>query len=322
MRISKYDNISGEPFSGYIICNNMRYYIRRGILILIPPTRITTCNKLRGLYEALPPAPWKAFKNEFVRHMRLSHLRLIKECLSFILEKNNESKIVSILAIGCGWGWELWATKFLIDSMNNHRYLLLGIDIAGKPIKYGRKLIVGRGIENMDLAISPAEKLPFKSESFDLILGIFGALDHSRAYFRIFKEVNRVLKRKGVFGFTVLNKFALDWMLKVISKPKLFIKTLIKAKEPFTRVTIPLPKGGRVRIPTHYYNPIEVKKILRLSGFKLIKAFSIFSLLLMNFKRSKLNRLEKVLSKLELLLCEKPFFRYIGRYISIIARKA
>jgi len=153
------------------------------------------------------------------------------------------------------------------------------------------------------------------------VIGLFGVLDHSGFYPILFKEVNRVLKKNGLFLFTVLNKFAIDWFLKIISNPKLFWKTIKKAKEPFTRVTIPLNKGGTVRIPTHYYQINEVLKIMKMNQFRVIKKYGIFSLLPMNFKAHKFRSYHEFLSKVERRFSSTFPFNFLGRYLGILAMK-
>jgi len=82
IRISKNDRYTGEPFSGIVICNGRRYYIRKGILLLISKEYLKMVSQIKGLYEALPEAPWKAFKNEWIRHMRLIHLEMLYDALN------------------------------------------------------------------------------------------------------------------------------------------------------------------------------------------------------------------------------------------------
>ena len=318
IRVSKWDRWTGEPYSGIIKCDNKTYYIRRGIAILLD-IKTDPVSRIKGLYEALPAAPWKASRSDWIRHMRYIHLRMLIDAL--MANKKRREGTPNILALGCGWGWEAWALRALLKKLNYKHFRIIGIDIANKPLKLARKLLREMREENIDFMVSPAERLPFKNASFDFVTGLFGVLDHSKVYPLIFKEVSRVLNPGGIFVFTVLNKFALDWMIKVIKNPRLYIKTVKKAKDPFTRVTIPLPKGGSIRIPTHYYNPTEVGKLVRKYGFEKIRAYGLFSILPMNFKKKKFDLHHEALSKLERRICDVFPVYLFGRYLGMIVKK-
>ncbi len=317
IRVSRYSRDSNEIFSGIIFCDTREYFIRRGIPILLNPKKRRKLSKLRGLYEALPAAPWKAIENSWVKHMRLIHFLLLQEAVKMVKDKRRE---INALALGCGWGWEVWALSKLLGSQYEAK--IIGIDIASKPLKLARKILAKSDMENIEFCVAAAEELPFKSDSFHVVLGIFGSLDHSEEYPKIFLEVSRVLKRDGIFVFTVLNRFSLDWLLKVALKPNLLLKTIKKMREPFTRVTIPLPDGGSVRIPTHYYTPSEAFRLLKLAKLTPIKVRSIFSLLPMNFKKKKFSAFHRVLHKLDYYGSSAPLLKYAGRYLGIIAKKS
>ena len=199
--------------------------------------------------------------------------------------------------------------------------VFVGIDIAYKPLRKAKRILVKYGYDDVDFTVCSVENIPFKTESFDIITGIFGALDHTKYYLKVFHEISRLLKKGGIFVFTVLNKFALDWITKVIINPRLYIKTIKKAKNVFTRVTIPLPGGGRIRIPTHYYNPLEVLNILRKVGMKPIRKYGIFSILPANFREKKFRGYHKILCKWERKLTKVFPFNILGRYLGIIAIK-
>jgi len=320
IRISKRDKYTGEPYSGVIRCGKKTYFIKRGIAILIDKSDLTRFSKLRGLYEALPEAPWKASRNDWIRHMRILHLQMMRDALLYF--NMTSKKRINILAVGCGWGWELWALELFLKKLNfQGTYFFVGIDIANKPLRLARRILIKSGFKHIDFAVCPAEKLPFKEKSFDIVTGIFGAFDHSEFYYKAFLEVSRILTDDGVFIFTALNKFALDWIIKVLKNPALYYKTIKKAKDPFVRITIPLPKGGSVRIPTHYYNPLEIYRLMKLCGLKIIRKYGIFSILPMNFRRREFTRQHIILSKMERCLSNCFPISILGRYMGVIAKK-
>lgn len=320
--ISGVDKDTGEPFSGMILCDSIKFYIRRGIAIFLKKEIAQNAYKLRGLYEALPPAPWKAYRNDWIRHMRMVHLKMLVETITKYVKTIGKRRQVNILSIGCGWGWEIWAITKILDNLGVKKFRLIGVDIARKPLKLAKKILKKRQDSRIEFAVAPAEKLPFKNNIFDIVTAIFGALDHSEKYVGGFKEIARVIKPGGKIVFTVLNRFAIDWFAKILGNPRLFIKTIKKAKELFTRVTIPLPQGGAVRIPTHYYIPNEVSKLLKMFCFKRIKTYGIFVILPMNFKKENFSSIDKFLSKIECRIDSIFPFYHLGRYIGVIAEKA
>ncbi|MHA1617610.1 MAG: class I SAM-dependent methyltransferase [Candidatus Njordarchaeales archaeon] len=318
LKVSKYSRVLPEIYSGVIFCDKDEYFIRRSIPILTNKKWLKKISKLRGLYEALPAAPWRALTNDWVKHMRLIHYRLLLDSVRLLESKDN----LTILALGCGWGWEIWCLSRILRKLSV-KARIIGTDIAFKPLRLARK-ILEREKEIFDIiefCISPAEKIPFKANTFDIVLAIFGSLDHSESYPLIFQEVSRVLRQNGLFVFTVLNRFSLDWLLRVATKPRLFLKTVRKMRDPFTRITIPLPKQGSIRIPTHYYVPAEVLRLLRMAKLTPLKFYSIFSLLPMNFKAKKFNYVHRILHYLDYYGSTVPFLKFLGRYLGVIAKK-
>lgn len=311
------DRYSNEIYSGKILCNGKVFFIRRRIPIFLRK-ELSEHIRIKGLYEAIPPTYWKASENDWIRHMRLIHLKMLFDAITLI----KPSKDLSILILGCGWGWDVWA---LLNIIKKHairlNYKVIGIDLAYRPLKRAKKISFLLNETSVDFAVSAAENLPFRSNIFDAAIGLFGVLDHSKLYPLLFREVSRVLKRNGVFLFTVLNKFAFDWFLKILINPKLFWKTIKKAKEPFTRVTIPLNKGGTVRIPTHYYQINEILKIMKINHFQIIRKYGIFSILPMNFKARRFKNYHKFLSRFERKLSLISPFNILGRYLGILAIK-
>ena len=313
----KKDRHGDEIYSGKIICDNKTFFIRRRIPIFIEK-EFSQYIKIKGLYEAIPPTYWKASGNDWIRHMRLEHLRMLTDAINSV----NSSNALSILILGCGWGWEVWALRLIMNKLlKRKKYRVIGIDLAYRPLKKAKKIAFVLNEENADFIVSAAEKLPFKRGMFDIVIGLFGVLDHSRFYPILFREVSRVIKSRGLFVFTVLNKFALDWFLKIVTSPRLFLKTIKKAGEPFTRVTIPLKKGGAVRIPTHYYQINEILRFLKSNHFRIVKKYGIFSILHMNFKRHRFEKHHEVLSRIERKLFTVFPFNLLGRYLGILAIK-
>ena len=298
--------------SGVIFCDNNTYPVKYSLPVLIPPKDRKKYRKLRAVYEAIGVSKWRAATSDWVKHMRILHYRGLLELSKKLGDKGSKN----ILFLGCGWGWEIWTLEKLLDK----KHFLIGLDLSRKPLLVARKIAMRKGVTNVFLGIGVTDILPFKDRVFDAVVAIFGPLDHTKEYFRAFKEISRVTKKGGFFYFTVLNRFALDWMLKVVFSPKLYLKTLRKAGERFVRVTIP-SSIRTYRVLTHFYDVLEVKSILRLNNFNVEKIWGIFSLLPANFKDAKFDKLSSILSEIELLVADKAPFRWIGRYIAFLAKK-
>jgi ubiquinone/menaquinone biosynthesis C-methylase UbiE len=105
-----------------------------------------------------------------------------------ILEKLELSN-KKILDLGCGSGRY---TKILLSKGAN----VWGIDPSEKMLGIARK-------ENRDVIFKKgwASKIPFKSNFFDIAIASL-CLDHERDIEKAFKEVNRVLKKRGIFLFS------------------------------------------------------------------------------------------------------------------------
>ena len=300
--------------SGAILCGDYTFPIKHDIPVLIPPSARNKYHKLRAAYESLEPSPWRATKSDWIKHMREIHLEGIRRVYNLLKSR----KKLIVLALGCGWGWEIWAMKKIFRDNSS---FFIGIDLARKPLMVANHIRNRNNYYDVLFSVGNVEALPFKDQTFDVVTAIFGALDHIKNFEKAFMEVSRILKPGGVFLFTVLNKFSLDWIFKVIKNPRLFIKTIKKSREKFVRITIPTPKGKAYRILTHFYHRWELLKLLNMNNFKLIFAKSIFSILPANFKKRKLSKMEKILSYIEKKIGSKMIIKWLGRYILAIAIK-
>lgn len=129
-------------------------------------------------------------KNELKEHGN------IQSSLEYFL-KFNLPKNVRILDIGCNYG-------SLIYNLHKLGYKnVQGIDINKEAIKEGKANY--KSIKNK-LKFYNGETIPFKEESFDVVL-MFDVIEHIPNVGRFLKEeVYRVLKKKGLFIFQTPNK--------------------------------------------------------------------------------------------------------------------
>ncbi len=98
-----------------------------------------------------------------------------------------------ILEIGCGIGT-------IVNELSSKGHDIIGIDISGEAIEYGRKKY-----GDIHLEVQAAEILPYKDESFEAVLS-FDLFEHIAAIDKHISEVRRVLGPGGYYLFQTPNK--------------------------------------------------------------------------------------------------------------------
>lgn len=94
----------------------------------------------------------------------------------------------AVLDLGCGGGTEITA----YEDAGAHCH---GIDISAFMISEARK----RVRHPQRLHVASIERLPFRSETFDMVLSRFG-FHYEQDLTRSYQEASRVLKPGGIFG--------------------------------------------------------------------------------------------------------------------------
>ena len=100
-----------------------------------------------------------------------------------------------ILEIGCGIG-------SVVYELSEKGHNIIGIDISGEAIEYGRKKY-----GEIRLEVQAAETLPYEAESFEVVLS-FDLFEHVAAIDKHISEVSRVLRPGGYYLFQTPNKFS------------------------------------------------------------------------------------------------------------------
>jgi len=183
------------------------------------------------------------------------------------------------LDIGCGTGYHSRILK------NNHHKVVCA-DISFEMVKKAKIN------ENGDFYIvANIEKLPFKTNTFDNVISIFGALNHAKIPY--FKEcLDFCLKKDGYLVFTVGNIYNIFWILKSLKEGKNPIRAIKKRKG-----KISVYSGGKkISVRIRYYSKSEIGVILN------------------NYQK----RIGSLYPKLTFL----PILNISGRYIVFIGRKS
>lgn len=130
--------------------------------------------------EQVPPDYYQSgVKNNFLQ--KLWHTKKLQAVLLEI-----DKKPSTVLDVGCASGW------FLSEIAKKFRKAeCFGVDIYDNAIAYGKKMYPKMYFKKAD-----AHKLPFKKESFDLII-CTEVLEHMGNPETALQEIKRVLKKDG-----------------------------------------------------------------------------------------------------------------------------
>ncbi len=183
-----------------------------------------------------------------------------------------------VLDIGCG------TSIYLLDLCDAGLFTY-GIDISKKMLEIGRKKAKDRGKE-LTLICADAHNLPFKDETFDLVLSTT-SFEFFKDPKKAFTEMKRVSRKSGRIVVGVLNKWSI-WALRrrIIS---IFKNTIFKE--------------------CRFYSYPELKSIFRkIDGFKgAVFAPPFFTFLI------------PIFSFLDPLF--ERFFKIFGAYIVVLVKK-
>ena len=96
-----------------------------------------------------------------------------------------------LLDIGCGTGFILSIAAPFFDEV-------YGIDITPAMLERAREMAGSENIKNIKLVEAQCDNAPFPDAHFDVV-SAYGVLHHLPELAPTFKEVRRVLKKKGIF---------------------------------------------------------------------------------------------------------------------------
>jgi len=113
----------------------------------------------------------------------------LKFSTKFVKDSNIKNK--KVLDIGCGFGW------FELNVLSRGVKEIAGIEISLEDLKTAKNNIEDK---RAIFKVGGALKLPFKDNYFDMVVA-WEVIEHipKNTEDQMFKEVNRVLKKNGVF---------------------------------------------------------------------------------------------------------------------------
>lgn len=152
--------------------------------------RVKTIGDEKKVFEYKLTAPWHRIAIEFLTCIKLKNKR--------------------VLEVGCGYG----SLSVYIAKKGAH---VTGIDISSEAIKISRRNMRSNN-QKMVLRQADGEDLPFKDESFDLVV-CCETLEHIPDYKLAIDEIIRVTKKSGKILVTTPNSFnPIGFYLRVKSK--------------------------------------------------------------------------------------------------------
>lgn len=138
-------------------------------------------HKLYNIWNKVPVAYYqKGVKNNLFQWLWHTHkINLAKKII-----KNINFK--TCLDVGCASGFMI---SEIAKSYQRAKYF--GIDVYDKAIAFAKK-----SYPNIKFRVGSAEKLPFKANSFDLVL-FYETIEHVENPLECLKEIKRILKEDG-----------------------------------------------------------------------------------------------------------------------------
>ncbi len=168
---------------------------------------------------------------------------LVKKAAGIFKEKN----VSKILDLGCGTGRH-------IVFLTTEGFDVYGVDISESGLEITKKRLEEIGAESK-LKINDMASLDFEDNFFDAVISTF-VINHAKIekFRKIISEVKRILKKDGLFVFTVLS-----------DKDGWFGKGEEIEKNTF----LPTMNPEEADVPHHYFSEKELKDELK--DFKILE---------------------------------------------------
>jgi SAM-dependent methyltransferase len=165
----------------------------------------------------------------------------------------NDFKGARLLEVGCGMG-----TDLLQFARGGAR--VTGIDLTPRSVEISRRHFEVYG-QCGDFAISDCERLPFKSETFDVVYSN-GVLHHTPDTAGAVRELHRVLRRGGQARVMLYHRGSINYWGEIILRHGLLRGELLRghsAEEIMSRHVEVNERGGRPLVKV--YSRSEARKL-------------------------------------------------------------
>lgn len=202
---------------------------------------------------------WRGRKYE-----HLSELAAIKR----LIEQIPYSRRNNLLEVGAGFGR-------LAESYNRLFKKCVLLEPSRKLLSEARRLF--KKEKNLVFQRGVGEKIPFKDQSFDLVL-IVRVFHHLYQPEKTIREINRVLKLNGFLILEFANKIHFKKRLIALMR-----------RESLSLKPIDIRSPGKVKdkaIPFINYHPIWVEEMLNQHNFKIVEKLSVSNLRFSLFKKT------------------------------------
>ena len=188
-----------------------------------------------------------------------------------MLDNLNICKSGIALDVGCGSG-------VYLEELSKRGCKAFGIDMSFQMLKASHELLKNNnGDISIHLIAGDIEKIPLKSEQFDLVLCV-GVLGYLLQDEKALLEIRRILKPNGVVLINVKNMLDLsnlDYVLRRKMRAMIFRRkdTRIKEMQPGVSMT---SEWLVAHSPTHYrhksYNLWKLERFMKNIGYRLVTA--------------------------------------------------
>ena len=157
------------------------------------------------------PMPSRApFLIEFLQNERLR--RLIP-----MIDFSSNRKCIG-LDIGCGAGY---LVHYLARQLNG---IMIGIDVSKDLVQYAKSKAHLSGIDNIEYILCDIARLPFKRDSFDLVV-CTSVLEHINDLESVIKDIKLSMSKKGVLiaGYPIETRLFIS-LLRLLAPYGLIIR--------------------------------------------------------------------------------------------------
>jgi len=263
-------------------------------------------NSIADGYNSLAEEWDRRYENPTIQYRRSVEFNIISKNI----KRGNKA-----LDLGCGTGRH---TFFLLERGCN----VIGVDISPKMLEVLKRKAEERKY-SLSLFLTDCNNLPFKTESFDVVISIYGPLTHLQNPANCIQEIMRVLKKGGKIVIGVENKWALLPLIRRVLKFE-WNKIIILFHEGGKFTVFKKEDGQEVLIWLQYYSLKQLIKLFRNAGFIKIKTYGGLLLLSQEYGYSykkNLSFFKKTLIWLEKRFQNHAPFKNLASYLFIEAEK-